>query len=467
MCREYKMSTTSCSILAFSLSVFIGAQASAEESSDTFDNSIELAVWNSPTFKRDFAQSYLAETDVEPTVDTGEREILIEAQDLMAQDKPDEAIELLKSERDEKSTAAIDYMLGGLYVQRDDLDDAIKVYAEAVGKFPNYRRAWKQLGITRIRSQDYAGGAEALTRAFQLGSIDALTTGVLGIAYSNTGEWLAAESAYRRAIMLDPATREWRMGLARSFFGQERFQEAAALLKEEIQRNPANTKLWMLQANAYLGMKDAETAAENYEIIDVLGGSTEASLAMLANIYVNEGLFDLAVDNYIKSLELTSSANPSSAITATELMVRRSQLDSAERLISYLDEHCADEMAVEQVTKIRKLQARIAVAQGESDKQVEILEELVNLNPLDGEALILLGRHFVGQGDVERGIAWFERAAMVEGYEADAMLRHGQALVQQGRYQEAIPLLRASLEFESRETVQQYLEQVERVAQGR
>ena len=89
------------------------------------------------------------------------------------------------------------------------------------------------------------------------------------------------------------------------------------------------------------------------------------------------------------------------------------------------------------------------------------------LDPLDGEALILLGRRSSRTEDFEKAIFYFERAAAIEKYEADAKIQHAQLLVQQGKYNEALPLLRRAQQISHRQNVQEYLEQVERFAKSR
>ncbi|MFW5783941.1 MAG: tetratricopeptide repeat protein, partial [Spirochaetota bacterium] len=83
-----------------------------------------------------------------------------------------------------------------------------------------------------------------------------------------------AEVATLGAILLDPDTLDWKLGLARAFFKQERYAEAVALTRQLIGTNPDRTDLWLLQANAYIGLGQALDAAEIYEIVDNLGGST-------------------------------------------------------------------------------------------------------------------------------------------------------------------------------------------------
>lgn len=125
-----------------------------------------------------------------------------------------------------------------------------------------------------------------------------------------------------------------------------------------------------------------------------------------------------------------------------------------------------DQIETAERKDLLKLQARIAVAKGASDEEVRILEEIVALDPLDGEALLLLGQHHGRAGNPEKAIFYYERAASLEAFEAEAKVRHAQLLVKQGSYEEALPLLRRAQQLKPRDNIQDYLEQVERVAKG-
>ena len=116
-------------------------------------------------------------------------------------------------------------------------------------------------------------------------------------------------------------------------------------------------------------------------------------------------------------------------------------------------------------TRILKLRARTAAATGEAgERQAQLLEEIVRLDPLDGEALILLGQHHARNDQLEKACFLFERAAGMEEFEAQACLRHGQALVKHERYAKALPLLKRAQERKPREDLARYIEQVQRVA---
>jgi tetratricopeptide (TPR) repeat protein len=428
---------------------------------------VELEYWNSPEFRRQFAQSYLAETDIEPKVTEDERKVMQKVLVAISQDKMDEARKLLSEGRTPASSAVFDFTLANLAFQADDLANAAAEYEASVGKFPKFRRAWKNLSLIHVRNGDFAKAAPALSKVIELGGGDGLTYGLLGFAYSNLENNLAAESAYRMAILLDPATKDWRMGLARSFFKQERFADAIALTGALLRETPDAADLWLLQANAFLGSGQPMRAAENYEIVDRLGKSTPESLNMLADIYVNDELYEPAARRYLEALDLDAKADGERPLKAAQVLVGRGALDEAKALLDGVETRRGASFGESRRSEFLKLRARIAAATQASDEEARLLAEIVTLDPLDGEALLLLGQYHARNGDPERAIFHYERAASLEKFEPDAKVRHAQLLVQQGKYAEAIPLLRAAQQLRYRDNIQAYLEQVERIAKTR
>jgi tetratricopeptide (TPR) repeat protein len=427
----------------------------------------ELELWNSRSFKKQFAESYIAATDIEPRVTTIERDELMKVQDLIGSDKMEEAARLLEKSRGEAVSATFDFMLGNIYLQQEKLEEAVAAYETAVEKYPKFRRAHRNLGLIYVQQGEFEKALPSLTKSIELGDTESLTYGLLGFAYSSVDNSLAAESAYRQAVLLDPATMDWKMGLARALFKQQRYPEAVALCAALIDSDPARADLWLLQANAYVGLKQPLKAAENYEMVDQLNQSTVDSLNMLGDIYVNEGLYEMAVDAYIRAMDQNPDRNAERPIRACKVLVTRGALAETKTLIQHVEELHGARLGPVDKKDLLKLQARIAVAEGQGEEEVRVLEEIVSLDPLDGEALILLGQHAARANDPEKAIFYYERAESLEKYEADAKVRHAQLLVGQGKYTDALPMLRRAQEINPRDDIQKYLDQVERVAKSR
>lgn len=440
-----------------------------------------LKMWNNPIFQQQFTQSYIAETEIEPRVTIDEREQMQKVLDYISSDNSSKAIQLLDKEisKNEGASAVYDFTLANLYFQQADaegiaeqdqesyLQMAADAYQAAVTKWPKFRRAWRNLALIHIRKNQYKDAISALVQVIELGGNDAITYGLLGFAYSSEENSISAESAYRMAILLDPVTLDWKMGLAQSFFRQGQFSQVAALSKQLIKEYPDQSNLWLLQANAYIGLEQPLKAAEIYEFLNHLGKSTPDTLNTSGDIYINEELYEMAVNSYILAMNKDLEGKPDRAIRAAKVLAARAALDETQRLVEQVERLYSDKLTEGQRKDLLKLRARIAVANGSGDEEVRVLKEIVALDPLDGEALILLGQHSDRNGKPEMAIHYFEQAAGIEKYEADAKVQIAQLLVREGKYDQALPLLRRAQQIKHRENIQKYLEQVERIAKTR
>jgi tetratricopeptide (TPR) repeat protein len=426
----------------------------------------ELEIWNDPGFKRRFIESFIAETEVEPRVTELEREEMLLVFDRISADDVTGAIEILEDNRVEGASAVFDFTLGSLRYREERFEDAAGAYGVAVDKVPRFRRAWRALGLLRAQLGEYERALEALTRVIELGGGDGDSYGLLGFAYLNTEDYLAAESAYRMAILLDPRTTDWKVGLAQSLFKQERYADASASCRTLIQADPNRAELWLLQANAFLGMGEPKRAAENLELVDSLGGSTTASLALLGDIYVGQELFELAGDAYVRSLEAADDGAGivERALRAAGILAARGALTETSLVLDRLQLERGDPLSAEDTVALLRLRARVALAKGGGEAEARILEEIVRLDPLDGEALLMLGRYRHQIGATEEAIFFYERAAALDAFEARAKRGQAQVLVANRRYDEALPLLARAAELEPGPDLTRYTEHVARLA---
>ncbi len=426
----------------------------------------DLSIWDEEQFRKQFLASYGVNTDIEPKLTAVEYEQMQKILDAMSEDDDTaKAEKLLLKNCDDSSAATFEFTLANIYFQQDKLDDALRYYDRAIEQFPNFRRACKNAGMIHVRNGDFEKAIPYLTRVIELGGHTSIAYGLLGFAYGSTENHLCAESAYRQAILLDPETIDWQLGLARSFFKQQKFGDAVSLCHTLIEKKPDRADFWLLQANAYLGLKQPMRAAENYEYVNSMGQSTPDSMTMLGDIYVNEERWDMAADSYLRAYELNEGARPDKALRAAKILAARGSLEQASRMLNRVAEK-KTALDKDNLKELLKLQARVAVAEGGGGDVVQILEEVVEVDPLDGEALILLAQHY-GRNVPEKAAFYYERAAAIEKNEAEAKLYHGQLLVGQAKYTEAIPLLRRAYELKPRSDIEDYLKQVERIAKTR
>ncbi len=426
----------------------------------------DAGFWDSPEFARRFTGSYGIHSEIEPKFATPEEQALFQQLVPLMRDNPKEAVSRLTAAITPSSSALLEFTLGSLLFQEGDVAGAVARYEGAIARFPDFRRAHRNLGLALAREGRFAEALPALTRTIELGGGDGVVYGLLGYCHLSLEHSLSAEVAYRNAILFAPDNADWSLGLVKALVAQERFREAAGLLEELLQRNPANDSLWALQAGVYVQMDEPVKAAVNYEVLRRMGRATGAQLMLLGDLYMTRESPELALAAYLEGTSAESAGNVTRSLRAAEILVGRGAWEEARALFGRIREVAGEGLAEEEQLRLLKLEARVALASGDAAGAVPVLEQVVSRNPLDGEALLLLGDHHARNDEPAKAAFRFDLAAKIEGFEADAWLKHAQMLVRQRKYDGALELLRKAQKLKPRDNVQRYLEAVERVSRG-
>jgi tetratricopeptide (TPR) repeat protein len=426
------------------------------------------AFWSDPANVDAFLGTYGVIGPVEPKISTEEQVVLKNLIEILKTGDKQLAIATLTPEVTPEASAALDFTLANLYFEQGELDNAIRYYRSSLQKEADFLRAHKNLGILLVQKGQFPDAIGPLSKTLSLGNPDGITYGLLGLSFLNTGDSLSAEAAYRNAIVFAPETNDWKLGLARALLEQQKFDEGIAILDYLIKAKPEDGALWLVQANAYLGLGEAEKAAANYEIVDRMGQSTGDSLNLLGDIYMNEDMKELALEAYLEAMDKDPDQDISRPLRAAEVLTNRGALDEAKMMIDRIRSNYSD-IPNDTDLVLLKLQARNDIAKDRRDDAVAVLEQIVEREPLDGEALILLARFYsqtesddpeVKEDMFQKAILLYERAAKIRDYEDRALLAHAQMLVGAGEYADAVPLLERVMTITPRDNIGRYLQQV-------
>lgn len=390
----------------------------------------------------------------EPAVSASESRALSEAAELAERD-PAAAAAKLRSVLRPESSAALDYSLGVLSIRLERYEEAEAALREAVRKSPGFARAWSQLGRLLLDRRDPTGAAEAFRRALGGEGEAAETWKLLGYAYLLEGRLLEAETAYRRALALGPGDRETLVGLARVYLAREAHRDALAVAEELVRLDPLRGEHWTLAANASIGLEKTEDAAVALECARRLGAAGGDALATLGDLYYNLRLFALAARRYEEAFE-GEGVPPERILRSAEALFAAGEAGRAESLVEKLEGK-----ALREGGKVWVLRGRIAEARLDSSGAIAAYERAAAEDPLDGEALLALGRLFWQAGLRERARTVLERASRVRGFEAKALVLLAQVAVEEDRYRDAVRDLEKALEVEPSAWIRRYLEEVE------
>ncbi len=414
-----------------------------------------------PEWQKRFLGSYGFLSGAEPDIKPSELEILKEVIDLM-QVNPRAAATMLEQQSGAGSSAAVDFILANLNFQNGDTTKAVERYEQALEKFPDFRRAHKNLGLLMVQLNVFDGAIEHLTKAIELGDRDGRSYGLLGYCYVNLANFVAAETAYRNAILQQPDTKDWQLGLARALLAQEKFGDAAALFSAFLEKHPQDATAWKLQANAFLGLDQPLAAAVNLEAVRMLGKADSSSLELLGDIYMKEGVSDLAKEAYLEVIRSDASgARFETAYRAAELLHRTQANAEAQELLRSIEKRYAESLTRDDQLQLMTLRAKVERARGNPKEAARLLEEIVRRDGTRGEALLELAQFHREAGNDQRALLLLERAGKLEAFEYPALLARAQFHVSGRDYEQASALLRQALRIKREPRIERYLARIE------
>jgi tetratricopeptide (TPR) repeat protein len=445
-----------------SLTGLAAAMLTAQSSRVT---SISTQLWNDETFVKEFLGSFGFLAGYEPPISDEEKEALRGLIDLIKV-SPKVAIQQLEPQITSDSSAAFDFILANLYFQEGNLAKAEQYYNSAVVKHPDFRRAYKNLGLVQVQRGDFAKSIATISKAMELGEVDGRAYGLLGYGYLTEEKYYPAEVAYRQAILMQPENKDWKVGLAQCLLQTQRYADAIALFDTLIKEEPDNADYWMLQSNAYIGKGESMAAAKNLEIVRRMGAADLSTLTLLGDIYMNNDAADLALDAYLNAADMATAEDSQALVRAADLLTRTGNYEQASTMIAKARSALRDVLEGKDDLTLLTLEAKIARATGEDEKAAQLLVQIIERDALNGDAIIELADYYADQGDMAKAINRFEQAEKIEAYEREALVAHAQARVRNGEYKEAVPLLRRALRLKSDRNLADYTDRVERAARS-
>jgi tetratricopeptide (TPR) repeat protein len=429
----------------------------------TAQSNINSQLWSDPTFVNEFLGSYGFLAGAEPQISDEEKEALRSLIDLIKA-SPKAAIQQLEPQITQSSSAAFDFILANLYFQDGDLAKAEQYYGNAVVKHPDFRRAYKNLGLVQVQKGDFDKAIKTISKAMELGEVDGRSYGLLGYGYLTQEKYYPAEAAYRQAILMQPDVTDWKVGLARCLLETERYADAIALFDTLLIEEPDNADYWMLQGNAYLGKGESMSAAKNLEVVRRMGAADLNTLTLLGDIYMNNNSVDLALEAYLAATEKATAGDTKPLLRAAELLTRSGNYEQSKTIIAQIREKL--DLPESDDLSLLTLEAKIARAEGNDEAAIQLLDKIVERDALNGDAIIELADLYADQGDMAKAINRFEQAEKIEAFEREALIAHAQARVRNGDYKEALPLLRRALQIKSDNNLEDYAQRVERAARS-
>ena len=357
------------------------------------------------------------------------------------------------------SSAYFDYALAVVYMTDRKNQKAEDQFLRAIEKFPDFKKAWVDLGTLRYYADDTVGAVETLSKAVELGAADANTLGILAFCHLKQGNFMAADAAYDSALLMEPTNLNWLEGKTFILVESKQYAEASIALRALIKRDPMNADYWLLQSNTYLALKQPLKAARNIEIVRSMGEADAEAVLLLANIYMQQEIYDRATETYIKALEMREGKDSLLALKVANQLFQRGQFEKAKVLFSAIGDDRTD-WELEDMTRYGYLQAEFAVLGEREELAIKILNAVLEVDPFNGKCLTKLAELYARNDEKDKAYYVLERVQGGSDFEFNALLFHSRLLIEDERYAKSLKILDRALKIHPSAPLEIFYERV-------
>jgi len=425
---------------------------------------VDPSFWQSTQFRRAFVGSYGVDARIEPRLTTDEKAVLDSVAEAMEDGNRKTAISRLNASSLTSGSAALSFSLGNLQFEEGETEKALEAFEDAVELYPNFRDAHRNLAVALVQDGKFDEAESHLIRAIELGAQDGLSFGLLGYVHLNHERYQAGLQAYRLAQLTMPKETQWKMGEAQCLLALDSVVESAALYRELLEQRPTDLAVWMNQADAFIQLEEPIKAIANLEMTRRMGQLKPAETLMLGHLYLNEMLTSQALTAYLEAIDREEPVEAAKALDALDYVCRLNQWEAAKTLLPVIQSGYELEPESKEELTLQRSQALIEFEVGDAAKGEKLVLDLIDRDPLDGQALLLLARYRESQGNREEAIQLAEHAAKDKETAFDALLFHGQMLVDRGNFEEAVELLDQAISLQPSGSLEAYVENIRQIA---
>lgn len=401
------------------------------------------------------SNSFLKER--EPEMNAEDYAIYVKVVDMIGTN-PDLAVRMLEAMMTEKEppSPAFAFILGNAYYGANRLDLAEKYYRSAVDRFPTFIRGWDNLGILYYTSQRFGDAATCLAKAIALGDHDPVTFGLLGYCLERQGDVVASEMAYLQALGGDPGNTDWREGLSRIYMAGRQYGRAESLVRNLIREQPAEKRFWLALASVLIAEDKKVEATVLLETAAGAGVAGTDELLLLGDLYTEQHLAAEAVATYQKVLATAPDRGEAKLIQYARALIAVGELPEAERALAAIKDRVTPE------GRPAYLQARadLLLAGKRWPEARAEAEALLKLAPLDGPALLTVGRTYLEEHDFPRAAFAYEAAYRIPETTYRASLELARIELHNRRYARCVEYLEKALSLQKSDAVADYLTRV-------
>lgn len=339
----------------------------------------------------------------------------------------------------EDVSATVLYLIGVTYIHLEQWVPAEAALKAALVPLPDYQRVHEALGNLYIQTERWDEARAHLARAAELGLNTASLHAALGYINYKVKNWWGMTSAYQQALTMEPDVRDWQTALMYGLNETRQYAAGLALVEQMLQYKPDDPVLWLYRSYMALNTNERGLALTSLETTMRLGDDSVANKQVAAALHLERG-------SLARAVELLKSA------PAQDLDFRF--MDQALAWLNYENEwdYFRDLLAAANARRdlLDNLQgsrllthvSSLQLHDGDRRAAIATLQQAVELDSSNAEALIALGQAYRDERDLNRAELVFQRASAFDLYRENALVSLAQIAIDQQNFERALELLR-------------------------
>ena len=405
--------------------------------------------------KRIINESYGFLKEREPNL-TAEEQAIYNKVLPMLSTQPDFAIKLLEVMVNENSSPAFEFILGNTYYSLDKKEKAEELYRRAIKRYPTFLRAWNNCGVICYSQERFPEAIECLTKVISLGDRESSTYGLLGYCLERTHDPISAEIAYTQAIMTDPFDIGWKEGLMRVCMFQKQYPRAEAIARRLLKEHPAEPKYWLTYASILLYQEQRVRALVVLDEAKSLGVASQEAIETLADLYAEQKLAPESIALYQGLLAKSHNLGERRMIRLGQVLIADGKYTQAEAVLNAIQSSISHDTRI----SFYQASAELYSAQKRYPEARAQLTELLKLEPLNGSALMGLGKAYLAEEDTIRAAQAFEAASQSSGNVYSASIELANIELKNKQFEKSASHIEKALTIERTPVLEEYLAQL-------
>lgn len=385
----------------------------------------------------------------QPTLQTqaqlaaGESGFARQIQPLLAAQNYSAVMKAFESRDLASDSVALKQLRGQVLLSLKRYPEAEQALQAALKSMPDLALAHRSLSMVYLLQKQYEPARKHLRRSLELGVADVQVYGQLAYINLQLGQPGSAIAGYQTALLLEPDNTQWQQGLLYALINSQAFDQAQGLLDSMLKANPQSADLWLQRGQIALRQNRPDQALSSLEAAIQLGERNVDNLAITAQLHVQHGSPERAVELVASNIQrFIGKGDRIEAVDQIGAwLVFEENWSQLKKLLNAVGTSKA-KLPGRYRSRFDFYQARLALAQGNTQQAQNRLQQAVESDPTNGDALLALAELLAQRQRADRALLYFVRAEALPSFKERALLGRAQLEIDRKNFADALRILR-------------------------